>query len=117
MGIGTFLAIRAHESAREAEQLPEEEAFPARHGLATFLSFVAAGALPLLPFVGPLPSELRMFASTALTFTALFGVGAARASVTTSRWWLTGLEMLLLGILVAVAAYGAGALARSIIAS
>jgi VIT1/CCC1 family predicted Fe2+/Mn2+ transporter len=116
MGIGNFLAIRAHESAREAEELPEEEAFPARHGFATFLSFVAAGALPLLPFVGPVPSDLRMLVSTTLTLAALFGVGAARSCVTASTWWATGLEMLLLGIVVAAAAYGAGALALSIIA-
>jgi hypothetical protein len=32
MGAGNLLAIRAHESAREAEGLPEEEAYPHRHG-------------------------------------------------------------------------------------
>ena len=38
MGVGNYLAIRAHEGAREADDLPEEEASPARHGLATFLA-------------------------------------------------------------------------------
>jgi hypothetical protein len=35
MGVGNFQAIRANERAREADQLPEEEAFPWKHGLAT----------------------------------------------------------------------------------
>jgi VIT1/CCC1 family predicted Fe2+/Mn2+ transporter len=48
-------------------------------------------------------------ASIALTFTALFTIGALRAVVTVDRWWLSGLEMLLLGIVVALTAYGSGA--------
>jgi vacuolar iron transporter family protein len=51
MGVGNFLSIRAHESARKAENLPEEEASPARHGLATFVAFVAAGSVPRYPYV------------------------------------------------------------------
>jgi VIT1/CCC1 family predicted Fe2+/Mn2+ transporter len=113
MGIGNFLSIRAHESAREAEQLPEEEAFPSRHALATFLAFVVAGAVPLLPYLlgdlGDLGAG-RLMASTILTFVTLFAVGAARSSVTLGRWWQTGLEMLLLGVVVAGAAYAAGAI-------
>ena len=40
----------------------------------------------------------------------VFGVGAARSTVTFDRWWRAGFEMLGLGIIVAAAAYGAGAL-------
>ena len=36
-------------------------------------------------------------------------LGALRAVVTVDRWWRAGLEMLLLGIAVALAAYGSGA--------
>ena len=51
MGVGNFLSIRAHERARAAENLPEEEAFPSKHGLATFAAFVIAGSVPLLPYL------------------------------------------------------------------
>ena len=51
MGVGNYLGIRSDERVREAQQLPEQEAFPIRHGFATFLAFVAAGAVPLLPYV------------------------------------------------------------------
>ena len=40
MAVGNYLSIRSHESVLSAEGLPEEEAYPWRHGLATFLAFV-----------------------------------------------------------------------------
>jgi VIT1/CCC1 family predicted Fe2+/Mn2+ transporter len=116
MGVGNFLSIRAHESARQAENLPEEEARPARHGLATFLAFVVAGAVPLLPYLFS-AAPGAFVASTLLTLGALFAVGAARAVVTVDRWWRSGLEMFALGALVAVTAYIAGALAARLAAA
>jgi VIT1/CCC1 family predicted Fe2+/Mn2+ transporter len=109
MGVGNYLSIRSHESMREAQGLPEEEARPARHGLATLAAFVAAGALPLLPYVGGASVEQAFVPALVLAFAALFAVGALRAAVTMARWWAAGLEMLLLGAAVAGVAYGAGA--------
>jgi len=111
MGVGNFLAIRAHESARQADNLPEEEAHPWKHGFATFAAFVAAGVVPLIPYVTTVPSQRVFATSCVLTLIALFGVGALRGAVTTDPWWRAGLEMLVLGLMVAAAAYGAGALA------
>ena len=115
MGVGNYLGIRSNESARAAQGLPEEEASPARHGLATMLAFAAAGALPLMPHVLGAPAAWRFGASVMLTFTALFVVGALRALVTVDRWWSAGLEMLLLGVLVAATAYGSGALVAALL--
>jgi VIT1/CCC1 family predicted Fe2+/Mn2+ transporter len=107
MGVGNYLSIRSHESALAAQNRPEEEASPARHGLATLLSFVAAGTVPLLPFaIGIVEHGFAL--SIGLTFAMLFTVGALRGLVTVARWWVGGLEMLLLGAVVAVAAYGSG---------
>ena len=53
MAVGNFLAIRSHESARAADNLPEEEARPFRHAVATFVAFVVAGSVPLVPYVLP----------------------------------------------------------------
>jgi VIT1/CCC1 family predicted Fe2+/Mn2+ transporter len=110
MGAGNFLAIRAHERALEAQGLPEEETFPWKHAVATLAAFVVAGAVPLIPYLLPLPNGSRGLWSAALTFSVQFGLGAARAAVTLERWWKSGLETLALGVLVAAAAYGAGAL-------
>jgi VIT1/CCC1 family predicted Fe2+/Mn2+ transporter len=113
MAVGNYLSIRAHESARAAEHLPEEEAHPGRHAVATFAAFVAAGAVPLMPYVIAAFRRGEFGWSIAAPLAALFAVGAARSAVTADRWWVAGLEMLLLGGLVAAAAYGAGALAAA----
>ena len=114
MGVGNFLAIRADERAREADGLPELERDPWKHGLATLFAFVIAGAIPLAAYVLPLPSAHRLAVSSAMTFGALFLLGAARAWVTRDRWWHTGLETLALGAVVAGAAYAAGLLVASV---
>jgi len=106
MGVGNYLAIRSHESARAAIDLPEEEASPARHGLMTFLAFAVAGAVPMLPYLFGIGGFLSC---VVLTLAALFAVGSLRALVTVEHWWTAGLEMLGLGVLVAGAAYGSGA--------
>jgi vacuolar iron transporter family protein len=113
MGVGNYLAIRSHESALAAQGLPEEEASPMRHGAATFVAFVVAGAVPLLPFMVMPVGSLQV--SAAGTAAALFSVGALRSAVTIDRWWIAGLEMLGLGAVVAVAAYASGALVGSAI--
>jgi VIT1/CCC1 family predicted Fe2+/Mn2+ transporter len=108
MGAGNLLAIRADERARAADGLPELETYPWKHGLATLIAFVIAGALPLLPFVLPLAPESRFISSTASTFVAMFALGCVRGIITKEPWWRTGLETLALGGVVAAAAYGAG---------
>jgi VIT1/CCC1 family predicted Fe2+/Mn2+ transporter len=109
MAVGNYLAIRTHESVLEAQEMPEEEAFPFRHAVATFLAFALAGAVPLVPYM---ISDLhidRFALSIVLTLAALFAVGASRASVANVRWWRAGVEMLALGTIVAAVAYASGA--------
>lgn len=109
MGVGNYLSIRAHESVLEAQQLPEEETSPFRHGLATFAAFVGAGVLPLVPYMIPVLPIDRFALSSAFTLLALFGVGASRALIANVPWWRGGFEMLALGAIVAAAAYYSGA--------
>jgi VIT1/CCC1 family predicted Fe2+/Mn2+ transporter len=108
MGVGNYLGIRSDERVREAQQLPEQEAFPIRHGLATFVAFVIAGAVPLVPYVFPGLTTNRFTLSTILSLAVLFTVGAGRARVGTGTWWANGLEMLGLGVVVGAVAYYAG---------
>ena len=115
MGVGNYLGIRSDERVREAQQLPEQEAFPIRHGLATFVAFVAAGAVPLLPYVFPDVATNLFALSTGLSLAVLFAVGAARARVGTGSWWANGAEMLVLGVIVGTVAYYAGALVSSLV--
>ena len=109
MGVGNYLSIRSDESARPLN-LPEQEACPARHGLATLIAFVAAGAVPLAPFA--LDMGLHDLGwSIVLTLGTLFAIGALRATVTVDRWWSAGLEMFGLGVVVAAVAYASGLIA------
>jgi VIT1/CCC1 family predicted Fe2+/Mn2+ transporter len=114
MGAGNLLAIRADERAREAADLPELEAFPWKHGLATTVAFIVAGIIPLVPYLIP-GVERGLLWSSVLTFAALFGLGASRALVTVDRWWRAGLETLGLGAVVALAAYGAGMIGARVV--
>lgn len=115
MGVGNVLAIRANESARLADNLPEEEALPWRHGIATFAAFVGAGVIPLFPYIAGVQGSSAFPLSGAATLGVLFGVGAARGAATGEAWWHTGAEMLGLGLLVASAAYGSGALVAYVV--
>jgi VIT1/CCC1 family predicted Fe2+/Mn2+ transporter len=115
MGVGNYLSIRSHESALAAEARPEEESRPVRHAFATFIAFVVAGIMPLAPYGIPAADGMRFVSSSILTFLTLFVVGASRGAITTDRWWSAGLEMLLLGIVVAAVAYGSGAVIAIVI--
>jgi vacuolar iron transporter family protein len=117
MGVGNYLGIRAEEGSRASQGLPEAEASPVKHGIATFLAFAIAGVLPLIPYLVQLPSNWTFPLSTVFTMSALFAVGAARSVFSEEAWWQTGLEMLGLGAIVAIVAYAAGALAASVAAS
>jgi VIT1/CCC1 family predicted Fe2+/Mn2+ transporter len=117
MAVGNYLSIRSHESVLETEGLPEEEAFPARHATATFLAFVCAGAVPLVPYLAPWTDGGRFSSAIALSFAAMFGVGAARSLIANVVWWRAGGEMLGLGAIVTAVAYGSGALVAHLIGS
>lgn len=91
--------------------LPDERT-PWRSALATFVSFLVAGVLPLavylLGLVVPIGPESAFPASLALSGLALFGLGAAKVLITEQNAWRSGFEMLGVGGLAACVAYGIG---------
>ena len=97
--------------------LPDERK-PLLSGLATFVSFVVAGVVPLIVYlvglVAPIPSGTAFPASLGLSALALFGLGAAKVLVTKLSFLRSGIEMLLVGGLAAGVAYGVGALLKGI---
>ena len=88
------------------------EKAPVYTALVTFLSFVIAGWTPLLPYI----ASIRPFFEFSVVTTAIvfFLVGASRTYVTRRSWYRSGTEMLLVGLLAATVAYGAGALLSGI---
>jgi vacuolar iron transporter family protein len=87
---------------------------PWRNALATFLSFVIAGSVPLLPFILKVEDNAFWWATLSTSF-ALFIVGSLRTLVTRKLWWRSGLEMLFVGALAAMAAYFIGSFIGSLI--
>lgn len=93
----------------EEFRLPEIEPGGAVQGaLATFVAFLVAGAVPLVPYVLGFPEDRQFSWSIILMALALFAVGSARTLVTKRNWLRSGLEMLLVGSIAAMVSYGIG---------
>jgi VIT1/CCC1 family predicted Fe2+/Mn2+ transporter len=109
MGAGNYLGMRSEQEYEKklTGGVREGRIHAVGHGAAIFLAFVLAGSVPLLPFVF-LPSAGAFLPSCLATATTLFAVGSLRTLVTGARWFISGLEMLLIGSLAAAAAYGVG---------
>ncbi|MBI5466177.1 MAG: VIT1/CCC1 transporter family protein [Candidatus Kerfeldbacteria bacterium] len=94
--------------AGELKIVGEGEGHPLKNALATLIAFVLAGAVPLVPYVAGF-SGLAAFGWAAVAAAVvLFAVGSLRTLVTGKRWWLAGLEMLVVGVVAAVVAYLVG---------
>lgn len=75
-----------------------------RAALATFGAFVAAGSVPLAPFVLGWPEAFAL--ASAMTFAVFFAIGAAKSLWSEARWWRSGLETLAIGGAAASVASG-----------
>jgi len=88
---------------------------PWRAAWATFISFVLAGALPLISYLYNLltPASAHIpdpfIWSSIVTGMAFFIIGVGKSRFAGERWWVAGLETLLLGGVAAGLAYLIGA--------
>lgn len=90
--------------------VPEDKLLhPTKNAAVTFISFVVAGAIPLLPYVFGAIGTVAFRWSTIAAGITLFAVGSLRTLVTGKRWWLAGVEMLGVGAIAAGVAYTVGA--------
>ncbi|BAS27748.1 VIT1/CCC1 transporter family protein [Limnochorda pilosa] len=103
---------------REELEIIEERKDPLRAGLTTFVSFLVGGAIPLVAYIlaGLFPALAAhgFWASVVITALAMFTVGSMRSIVIHKPWHRAGLEMLAVGGLAAVAAYGVGYFLRGL---
>lgn len=111
MAAGNYLGMRSEIQQAGKDSRVEK---PWRHGLATFIAFIAVGALPLLAFLAPGGHPLWWAAG--LTGITLFVVGASRARFVLDRKaWRMGGEMVLIAAAAAAAALGVGVAARQFV--
>jgi VIT1/CCC1 family predicted Fe2+/Mn2+ transporter len=106
MGASNYLGLKS-ELEQTGQSVAEEE--PWRHGMATFAAFVVAGAVPLASYALPFDSAGRLAAASLLSAIVLLAVGAARARFLPRSATRYGIEMLVIGVIAAAAAFAVGA--------
>lgn len=123
MGVSNYLGTKSEQeyAANQLGSLPGSPQVPFKKGLATFLAFVSAGMMPLLPYMValliPKWSILNFQFSILATALTLFFVGSIRTVITRTHWLKSGMEMLLVGTIAAVVAYGVGFFINQLITS
>lgn len=83
---------------------------PFRAASMTFLAFLVAGLVPLLPYFFSFPDPFRW--STIMTGATFFAVGAAKSRWSLAPWWRSALETTLIGGIAAGVAYVVGTMFR-----
>lgn len=90
--------------------LSRSEPNPSKAALATFGTFLAAGVVPLFPFIIGLNDAFSVsIVATGITF---FLIGALKARWSLAPWWKSGLETLAIGATAAAIAYLVASLFR-----
>lgn len=104
---------------REEHGLSLERPSPLRAAAVTFAAFVAIGFLPLLAFLANVllghTISHPFFWSAVMTGLAFFCVGAVKSRFVQDRWYLAGLETLVVGGVAASLAFAAGYLMRDLV--
>ncbi len=92
----------------------EDNQAPIKNAAVTFLSFLVFGFIPLIAYVSSKfisgMGNLSFILAAILTGVTLFVLGALKVKVTVKNWFTSGLEMLLVGGVAAVAAFLIGKL-------
>ncbi len=120
MGVGSYLSSKSEiDLQKKRSQEVDETASPAINGLATYISFIFVGFVPLLAYTMDYIFKLGIdnlfvFSST-LTAIAFGGIGLLKSHVTHTGKTRAVLETLLLGFIAAVIAYFVGDVLESII--
>ena len=82
---------------------------PVRSALTVGGSYLAGATVPVLPYIFMHPAQ-GIVGSALITILVLFVVGAAKTLITSRKWWRSGLESMMTGIVAGAVTYGAGRL-------
>lgn len=81
---------------------------PVKAAIATFVAFLVAGLIPLLPFLLSLTNAFAI--SAWMTMCVFFLIGAVKSRWSLAAWWQSGFETLAIGGVAAAIAYLVGSL-------
>lgn len=123
MAVGSYLSEKSDQdlSVHKGESKKEDHDSPLQASIATFVSFILVGVVPLLIYVIDYILSLEMTNSQLLAYSVTltliaFGmIGLLRARVTKIKKRKALLESLGLGVAAAVISYAAGTLLEKII--
>ena len=108
--VSAQMEAEAEYTVGEELGLTSEEAWPPwKAAVLTGLSFAIASVVPILPFAIMEVTPAAIAAAIA-SIAALFAVGASKAIFTRKSWVTSGLEMMAIGTLAALATYAIGLL-------
>ena len=103
---------------REEHGFPAEEVSPSRAGLVTYVGFMVAGSMPLLPFIyqaiAPGGLHQPFLWSIGIAGLVFFTIGGLKSLVVEQRWYWAGLEILTIGGVAAGLAYLVGVVLKGI---
>ncbi len=86
---------------------------PARAAASTFVAFLICGLVPLIPFLFGWPSAaIISLLATAIVF---FAIGSAKSRWSLTKWWMSGLETLAIGMAAATLAFAVGTVLKTMI--
>ncbi|MFC1649648.1 VIT1/CCC1 transporter family protein [Patescibacteria group bacterium] len=102
MATGNYLGTKSQQDFERARGKKTISNSPQKHAVVTFVSFGAAGFIPLIPYLIGLECFVCSMVMVAAT---LFVIGASRNVFTKKGWLRSGFEMLIVGGTAAVLAY------------
>ncbi len=110
MGASSLLSIRTEADVARAggHRVSRDMRRAGKRSLVTFVGFVSAGMLPLVPFLFSVAPGTEFRVSATAAGVSFFVVGGMRSLVTRRSFVRSGLEMLILGGTAASLAYATG---------
>jgi VIT1/CCC1 family predicted Fe2+/Mn2+ transporter len=106
---------------QEEHGYPPQSTSPWRAGITTYLGFMVAGLVPLLPFIYQQSTSGELadpfFWSLGAAGISFFAIGALKSFFVEQRWYWAGLEILTIGGAAAGLAYGIGVLLKGLVDS
>ena len=119
MAASNFLSSRSERDfymrERATREWETENPKPIRSAAITFFSFVAAGFLPVVPYLWNSSDDTAFAWSTAAAGVSFFAVGALRTLITAKPWLWSGFEMLVVGGFASGIAYLTGYFIRMLV--
>lgn len=123
MAVGAYLSDKADQElvAKNKDEEVEHES-PLGASIATFVSFVLVGFVPLLVYIADyvfdlslVENDTALIYSISLTLAAFAGIGYLRAKITNIDKVKSVLETLGLGLAAAIISYGLGSVLEGVI--